>query len=73
MSAYSFVNHRMFVAALSNDAAASRPIEQYDPNSARTVHQADPASDFHPRPASPPMAGVLLANALMNGYQPAVS
>jgi len=73
MSAYSFVNHRMFVAALNNDAGTQRPVEPFDSNPTHAVDEGSRDSFQRPRSASAPMAGVLLANAMLNGYQPAAS
>jgi len=73
MSAHSFITHRMFVAALSYEAPATST-EICGP--ARQSSQADSSatrSSFEARTPRQPAAGVLLANAMLNGYQPTAS
>jgi len=73
MSAQSFITHRMFVAALSYETpAASAEVR----GPARQSPQADSSatrSSFEARTPRQPVAGVLLANAMLNGYQPTAS
>ena len=73
MSAYSFVNHRMFVAALNNDAATPPPVERRDARPSRAADKENAGSAPRAGAVSSPTAGVLLANALLHGYQPTVS
>jgi len=74
MSAYSFVSHRMFVAALSNDTPTTpRPTGQRSAGPVRAAVKQTAETILRPRGAGAPVAGVLLANALLHGYQPAAS
>ena len=74
MSAYSFVSHRMFVAALGNDAAASpRPEDQNGAGPVRAAVKQTAESILRPRGSGAPIAGMLLANALLHGYQSTAS
>jgi hypothetical protein len=74
MNAYSLINHRMFVAALSHDEA---PAATTDASAgvvpARTAAKENSHSILRPRPVGGPLAGVLLANAMLHGYQTAAS
>lgn len=71
MSAYSFINHRMFVAALSHDGAAavtSRDSVARDP--VRVAMKETVPPSLAGQRAAVVTAGVLLGNALLHRYQP---
>jgi len=73
MSAHSFITHRMFVAALSdNTPPASAKVRE----TARPAYHnaaSTEASSFPTRTRQQPAPGLLLANAMLNGYRLAAS
>jgi hypothetical protein len=74
MSAYSFLNHRMFVAALSPAPAGdSRREFNPPPGPARSAAVKTVTAMLRPPGAAEPLPGVLLATALAQGCQAAAS
>ena len=68
MSAHSFITHRLFVAALNHDEPAAANVDDHGP--AIPYRSADPTSDiYRQHHGTSSGAGVLLANAMLNGYQ----
>jgi len=74
MSAHSFITHRMFVAALSHEPSSAGAEERGPSQLDRWSDPTNPAaSNFHARNRQQPIAGVLLANAMLQGYQATAS
>ena len=70
----SFINHRMFVAALNHDEApAPAHLERNGASPARAANKQSVGSSSDSRVGGPKIAGVLLANALLHGYRPTAS
>jgi len=70
MSAYSFVSHRMFVAALSNNAGVpARSADAGGVGPVRAAVKQSAESMLRPRVAGSSLPGVLLANAMLHGFQ----
>ena len=70
MSAYSFVSHRMFVAALGNNAGTpARPAEASGAGPVRAAVKQSAGSILRPRISGSSLPGVLLASAMLHGFQ----
>ena len=73
MSAYSYLHHRMFVAALGNDATSAYPESPGEGWSLGSASWPEVASHAATQAPERKLPGVLLANALLTGYRPAAS